>query len=322
MGRLSGFPLKKKAIFFRQAATMISSGLAIDRAVSTAGLTTLPEAAKISRAITSGSSLSKAMSAYPWLFSEYEIAILNTGETSGTLDRQLQVLADELEQNYRLLQTLKSKLAYPILVAHVAVFVPPLVVLVMQGLKPYLQLTLGTLLPVYLVMGLAWLIHRLSSQGSLRYLLDTALSLTPILGNVLRLLALVRFTRAMSHLLEAGTLPYHALQLASRACGNSVVESHLYTSFNKLGKDARASEWMQRSGQFNPTIVSLVASGEETGAMAAMFGKAAELLEMEFRDRVHLVMTVLPVLMLLGVGVLVGWRCVNILGGYIKLLSL
>lgn len=322
MGRLTGFSLKKKALFYRQAATMIGSGLSLDRAVSTAGLTLLPEARQISQNITNGSSMSKAFAAYPWLFSEYEVALLHTGETSGTLENQLQVLADELEQNYRLLSTLQSKLAYPILVAHVAVFVPPIVVLVMQGLEPYLKLTLGTLIPIYLLLGVAWSLYRMSSRGSLRYVLDTLLNLVPILGSVLKLLALVRFTRAMGHLLEAGTLPYHALQLATRACGNSLVESQIMGSYRKLGQEARASQWMQQSQLFSPTVVSLVASGEETGSMAAMFAKASELLEMEFRDRVHLVMTILPVLMLLAVGALVGWRCVQLLGGYVKMLNL
>ncbi|MFN8607709.1 MAG: type II secretion system F family protein [Vulcanimicrobiota bacterium] len=313
-GLFGGFPLKNKTVFFRQLATMITSALPLDRAITTAGTGLLPQAREIAQKILAGSNFSQALAAYPFLFSEYEVAMIHTGETSGTLDTQLNVLARELEQTHQLVQSLTSKLVYPVFVSHFAIFVPSLVVLIKDGVEAYFRLTLGTLLPIYVVLGVLWSGYRLgTTTGTFRYVIDTGLNLVPVLGSVLRLLALTRFTRALAHLVEAGTLPYHAFQVAARACGNSWVRSQLYTSYRKLGTDGKLSQMMIRSCLFPVTVTSLVESGEETGQMGPMLAKGAELLEMEYRSRVNLIMTVLPVLMLLAVGGLVGFRVYKLL---------
>jgi len=309
MSFLTGFPLKKKTLFFRQLSTMINSALALDRAVVTAGIGLLPQAPQIAQKLLSGNSFSQSLAQYPHLFSEYEVAIIASGETSGTLDTQLQVLAAELEKTYRLVQLLSSKLFYPAFVAHMAIFIPPIVLLVKDGPQAYFRLTLGTLIPIYLVLGVAFTLYRLGSNtGAFRYVIDTGLAWVPVLGRVLKVLALTRFVRGLSHLIEAGTLPYHAFQVSARACGNSWVRSRLYTSYRKVGQEARLSEWMNESLLFPPMVVSLVASGEETGQPGPMLAKAAELLDMEYQEKVKLIMTLLPVLMLIGVGLLVGYR--------------
>ncbi|MBS2040208.1 type II secretion system F family protein [bacterium] len=313
-GLFGGFPLKNKTVFFRQLATMITSALPLDRAITTAGTGLLPQAREIAQKILAGNSLSKALAAYPFLFSEYEVAMISTGETSGTLDTQLNVLAQELEQTHQLVQSLTSKMVYPVFVSHFAIFVPSLVVLIKDGPEAYLKLTLGTLFPIYLVLGVLWTAYRLgASTGTFRYLIDTTLNLIPVLGGVLRLLALTRFTRALSHLIDAGTLPYHAFQVAARACGNNWVRSLLYGSYQRVGTDGKLSQMMIRSQLFPITVTSLVESGEETGQMGPMLAKGAELLEMEYRSRVNLIMTLLPVLMLLAVGGLVGFRVYKLL---------
>lgn len=288
---------------------MITSALPLDRAISTAGSGVLPQAKAMAQMILAGNPFSKALAAYPYLFSEYEVAMVATGESSGTLDTQLNVLAAELEQTHQLVQSLKSKMFYPVFVAHFALFVPSLVVLVKDGLEPYLRMTLGLLIPIYLVLGLLWTCYRLgTTTGTFRYVIDTTLNLVPVLGSVLRLLALTRFTRALSHLVDAGTLPYHAYQVAARACGNSWVRSRLYTSYRRVGSDGKLSQMMGLAYLFPITVTSLVESGEETGQMGPMLAKGAELLEMEYRGKVNLVMTILPVIMLLSVGGLVGFR--------------
>lgn len=308
-GLFGGFPLQYKTVFFRQLATMITSALPLDRAITTAGTGLLPQAKAIGQMILAGNSFSKALAAYPYLFSEYEVAMVATGETSGTLDTQLNVLAAELEQTHQLVQSLKSKMVYPIFVAHFALFVPSLVVLVKDGVEPYLRMTLGLLIPIYLALGFLWTCYRLgTTTGTFRYVIDTTLNMVPVLGTVLRLLALTRFTRALAHLVEAGTLPYHAFQVAARACGNSWVRSRLYGSYRRVGPDGKLSQMMGLAYLFPVTVTSLVESGEETGQMGPMLAKGAELLEMEYRGKVNLVMTILPVIMLLSVGGLVGFR--------------
>lgn len=323
MSGLFGFSPRKKAIFFRQLATMVHAAVSLDRAVSTAGVGTLPQSIPMARAIVAGRSLSQSMEAYPGLFNEYEVQIVRLGETSGSLDRQLEVLAVEQERGYQLRQSLMSKLFYPLLVAHMAVFIPPLVLLVQHGPESYFRMTLGTLIPIYLVGLIGWVLYRAGGAlGPGRQLMDSLFAWIPILGAVLRLLALTRFLRTLAHLLEAGTLPYQALQVSARCCGNSRVRARLDGAYRKLGQDRKVSEWMQVSGLFSLTVLSLVASGEESGRVGELVAKAAELVESEYREKLHLVMTVLPVLMLLAVGLLVGVRVFSMVRGYVQMLNL
>lgn len=318
-----GFSHQKKALFFRQLATMVGASLSLDRAVATAGTGILAQAPEMAKRIVGGDSMSACFARYPPLFSHYEVQLLKVGEASGTLDDQLKILATELEVSYRMRQSLTSKLVYPVLVAHMAIFVPPIVVLITRGPADYARLTLGMLIPIYVVLGSLWLLYRLSSTvGGFRSLIDSLLACVPVIGKVLKLLALTRFTRALAHLLNAGTLPYHAFQLAAVTCGNNWVSGRLLSAYKKLGDERKLSEWMHASNLFSITCVSLVSSGEETGQFGKMLAKASELLEMEYQASVHLVMTLLPVLTLLSVGAMVGVRVYWMVKDYVQLLNL
>lgn len=318
-----GFSHQKKAMFFRQLATMVGSALSLDRSVATAGTGTLPQAQEMAKRIVAGDSMSACFARYPHLFSHYEVQLIKIGETSGTLDDQLKILATELEVSYRLRQSLISKLMYPVFVAHMAIFVPPIVVLITKGPADYARLTLGMLIPIYVIVGTLWLLYRMSSTiGGFRTLVDGALGYVPVIGKVLKLLALTRFTRALAHLLDAGTLPYHAYQLAAITCGNNWVRGRLLGAYKRLGDERKLSEWMQASNLFSLTCISLVSSGEQTGQFGKMLAKTSEMLEMEYQESVHLVMTLLPVLTLLGVGALVGVRVYSMVKDYVQLLNL
>jgi type IV pilus assembly protein PilC len=318
-----GFSHQKKALFFRQLATMVGASLSLDRAVATAGTGILAQAPEMAKRIVNGDSMSACFARYPHLFSHYEVQLLKVGETSGTLDDQLKILATELEVSYRLRQSLTSKLVYPVLVAHMAVFVPPIVVLITKGPADYARVTLGMLLPIYVIFGTLWLLYRASSTlGGFRAFVDGLLAWVPVIGKVLKLLALTRFTRALAHLLNAGTAPYHAYQLAAVTCGNNWVSSRLLAAYKRLGDERKVSEWMHASNLFSVTCVSLVSSGEETGQFGKMLAKTSEMLEMEYQASVHLVMTLLPVFTLLSVGALVGVRVYSMVKDYVQLLNL
>lgn len=314
-----GFSLQNKALFYRQLSAMVTAALSLDRAVTSAGAATLKQAPALADRIRQGDSMAVAFSRFPNLFSEYEIEMIRSAELSGSLDRSLQILANELERSNTLQKSLMSKLAYPVLVAHMAVFVPSLVILVQSGLPAYLWATLGIIIPVY-VVGL--LLYVSYTSGVLRAPLDTLMIHTPVLGSALRLLACTRFVRGMGHLVEAGTLPYHAYAVAAKACGSSWLRAHLGAGYRKVGDQGTMSQWMIASQSFTPTVTSLVHSGEETGQFGPMLNKAAELLEQDYVHKVQAVTTVLPVLALLSVGGLVGYRCYGMIQDYLKLLDL
>lgn len=305
---LVGFPLQKKSIFFRQLATMVDAALPLSSALATAGKQVAPKLAReMADQVDAGERLSAVMARYPHFFSDYEISMVSTGEISGNLDGQLGALADGVEKSWRLQQEVSSKLVYPVLVLHAAVFIPPLYVLVTQSPAAYLKLTLGLLIPAYLVTFLVWAIYRFSGQSQgMRKFMDSALAMTPILGAPFKTLGLARFCNSMSYLAESGFNPDQAVQIAAGSCGSAYVGDRILAAQERLGKGSRLSQVLTASGVFNPLFVSMVATGEESGQLSRLLAKAGEHLDTELKTQTHRIMTVLPILLLLGVGVVVG----------------
>lgn len=292
---------------------MVGAALNLSNAVKTAGGHTFPSLTdEMAGYINQSYPLSAVMARYPQYFSDYEVAAVATGENNGSLDVQLAQMANEMEKAYSIRQGLLSKLFYPALVAHCAVFIPPLVVLVTKGMGPYLHMTLGILIPVYIVLFCLFAGYKLSSQSSVfRGAVDTLIYYTPVLGSTVRLMALTRFLRVLSHLHEAGVLPDKALMIAAETCGNRHVTSLVKGSFNRLGDTVRTSKIMASTGVFPKMAVQMMATGEETGTTGAMLNKVADVTEQDMNVSMHRIVTVLPVLMLLAVGALVGYQVVG-----------
>jgi type II secretory pathway component PulF len=320
---LFGFSLHSKSLFFRQVATMVTAALPISKAVQTAGVGSKPKlAVEMSGLIDKGYAFSQVLARYPHYFSDYEVAVVKAGEGSGTLDRQLQMLATELENTYFQQKALMGKLAYPILVAHCAVFIPPLVLLVQKGPSAYFHLTLGILVPFYVIMFLLLLFYRAGAQsGSFRRAFDGFLAFVPILGGVVRLMATTRLMRVLSNLTESGFLPDKAIMVATESCGNAWIAGCVMGAWRAIGDTARTSQVMTRSRVFTPTTCAMVASGEESGQMGMLMAKAGEMMEAELQSRLNMLVTVFPALMMIGVGGMVGFIVIKIFGGYNDLLK-
>lgn len=318
-----GFPLKKKALFFRQLATMVDAGLPIGQATETAGRTTAPKVSRdLSSMISQGHPLSGAMKAFPYYFDDYEISMVVAGESAGDLDGQLNSLATSIEWNWSLRQKLVARLAYPILVMHAAVIIPPLFLLVTQGLKAYITLVLSLLLPTYLLVGGLVVLYRLCSLGSsFRALFDSVLINIPILGAPFRTAAKMRFLDALGKMNGAGLLPDRAIPLAAGACGNRGVGDAIIVANKRLGLGHTISDNLTASRQFKAIEVSMVATGEEAGNVSSLLAKAAEHLRLEYETETHKIMTVLPVVLLMLVGTLVGGICIYMMTGVIAPLT-
>ncbi|MFA5505033.1 MAG: type II secretion system F family protein [Vulcanimicrobiota bacterium] len=307
-----------KAVFFRQLATMIQAGLPVGRAVSTASEVGLRKVGSslVSMIEKKGSTLSEAMARFPHHFSRCEVAIVRAGEKSGQMDRQLEELATAAEQDWQMQKKITSKMVYPLLVAHAAVLLPPLVLLVSSGLAAYLKAILTILVPAYCVAAGLFLSYRFFKQsGGPRRLMDTLLSTAPLIGGPKKLGARIRFLRTLASLIEAGFLPSQALPLAADSCDNFWLRDKVMPTWNKLGKEVTLSQVMRLSGAFESFEIGLVVSGEEAGSFSATLKRASESLRPEYDAQVHRLMTVLPIVMLLFVGGLVGFVVINTMAG-------
>lgn len=303
-----GFPLNQKSIFYRQLATLVHSAVPINSAVKTAGIQTCPKLAnEMSDFISKGHRLSEVLGRYPFYFSPYEVHMVDSGETSGNLDGQLSDLAESLERSWQLKTQIVSKLVYPLLILHCAVFIPPIFLLVTKGLEAYLTLTLGILIPVYLVAAFVFAVYRLASQNSgLRKFFDAVICALPVLGTPFRTMARARFLDAMAKLNEAGFKVDQAIPLAARACGNRAIGDRIEAAHRAVGIGQPVSATLGFGALFPPLVTTLVVSGEESGNVSPLLSKAAEHLEGDFKAQVHRLMTLLPIMLLLLVGAVVG----------------
>jgi MSHA biogenesis protein MshG len=307
-----------KAVFFRQLATMVHSGLPVGRAVKTSAEVGLQRLGTSLATLVEqkGLTLSEAMAKYPYHFTKYEVALVRAGEKSGQMDRQLEELAATAEADWQMRKKINSKLLYPIIVAHSVVVLPPLFLLVKDGLAAYLQTVLGILLPVYILTIGTMITYRMCKlYGGPRGFLDSVLSTAPIICGPVRYGARIRFLRTLSNLIDAGFLPSQAIPLAADACDNFWLRDKILVAWEKLGKEVNLSEVMRASDAFGSFELGLVVSGEEAGTFARSLKKASECLQPEFDAQVHRLMTVLPVLMLFMVGSIVAVVAVKTMTG-------
>lgn len=320
---LFGLPLKTKAVFFRQLATMINSGLPVGRAVSTsaeAGMARLGE--QMTNEIEAGNSLAETMERYPYHFDRYEVALVKAGESAGQLDIQLKEIASSVESTWALTQQIASRLIYPFLVVHGAIFLPPLFLIVKDGIEAYLRFTLSIFVPMHLFLACCFLAYRyFRVLGGPRRLIDHTISLIPVIGSPYKLLARIRFLDALGNLIEAGFLPNQAVPLAADSCGNFWLRDAVMEAWNVEGRESAISDIMYKSRAFSPMEIGLIVSGEEAGQFSRTMKKAAESLKPDFQAQVHRIATVLPVILLLMVGLLVGFVAVKSMMGILAPLT-
>lgn len=308
-----GMNSKVKAVFFRQLATMVHSGLPVGRAVSTSSESGCQKiGAELAALVDQGACLSEAMAKYPYHFSRHEIALVKAGESSGQLDRQLNELAAGAELEWQLRKKISSKMVYPALVAHSAVFLPPLFLLVTYGLAAYIKAVLVMLVPAYVIIGGGFLAYRFFRQhGGPRRVMDHCVSAIPFLGTPGILGARIRFLHTLANLIEAGFIPGQAIPLAAEASDNFWLRDRIMTSWKRLGKEVNISSIMENSQGFASFEVGLVVTGEESGQFTATLKKAAETIKPEYEAQIHRLTVILPVVMLFVVGGIVGLTAIR-----------
>lgn len=320
---LFGLSPQTKAVFFRQLATMVHSGLPVSRAVHTAGQAGMAEiASEISGLIDHGSTLAEALARFPYHFDRYEIAMAKAGETAGQLDRQLMELAKTSEATWALTKSITGKMVYPMVVLHGAILLPPLFLLVKDGPEAYLRTVLMVLIPLYLVMVSTFLSYRFfRTHGGPRRLFDHFFTAMPLVGPPMKLSARIRFFEALGNLVEAGFLPDQAIPLAAESCGNFWLRDQVMEAWKILGHDNPISDILRKSKAFSHIELGLVVTGEESGHFAATLKKSAESLKPDFEAHVHRLTTVMPVVLLLIVGGIVGFIAVKSMMGILAPLN-
>jgi type IV pilus assembly protein PilC len=329
-----GTGVKPKAItiFARQFSTMINAGLSLTKCLTILGQQTESEGlriviAQVGKDVEAGQSLSDSMSRHPKIFPPIFTNMVRAGETGGVLDEVLGRVADHFEREQQLKAKIKSAMTYPLamgsLVMIVLVAMMVFVVPVFQGMFASMggQLPLPTQILVDIsvgVRGMPGLIFLVIVIGgtvffrwwkateSGRLIWDTMKLRMPVFGQLVRKIALSKFTRTFGTLVSAGVPILSALEIVGTTAGNAVVEQAVKKIRSAVKEGETIAKPLSEAPVFPSMLVQMIAVGEETGALDAMLNKIADFYDEEVSTAVDGLTSLIEPLMMASLGLIVG----------------
>ncbi len=336
---------KELAVFTRQFSVMIDAGLPLVQCLEIlAGQQENQLFQKVlvgtRGAVEGGSTLSAAMRQYPKVFDALYVNMVEAGETGGILDTILQRLSTYIEKNVKLQRAVKSALVYPIGVLTIAGGVITLLLWKVVPVFATLFAGLGVDLPlptrivislsnfVGSIFGLLLLVAIVGTVVSIKvwygtkqgqYVLDSFILKLPVLGLLMRKIAVARFTRTLGTLISSGVPILEGLDITARTSGNAVIERALQKVRKALEEGKSLTEPLKESEVFPGMVTQMIGVGEQTGAMDAMLQKIADFYEEEVDAAVKDLLTALEPVMIVFLGVVVGGVVISM---YLPLFSL
>ena len=322
---------KEIAIFFRQFSVMIDAGLPLVQCLEI--LAANQENAAFQKTLTGvrttvegGATLANAMRQYPKAFDDLTTNMIEAGETGGILDIILQRLAQYVEKAVKLRSAVKSALIYPVAVVSMAFLVVGAllkwVVPIFSNLFAGLDVALP--LPTRIVMGLSafvgqfWWFFIVGIVGVVfgikwirkdprgRYWFDYTLLKLPILGILLRKIAVARFTRTLGTLITSGVPILEGLSITARTSGNAVLEEALLKVRKAIEEGRTIVDPLRECGVFPNMVTQMIGVGEATGAMDNMLQKIADFYEDEVDSATKDMLAMLEPVIIGLLGVMIG----------------
>ncbi|HLA81103.1 MAG TPA: type II secretion system F family protein, partial [Thermoleophilia bacterium] len=323
---------RDKAVFARQFATMINSGLAVLRALHVLETQTQnPKLRDIVRAVRedveAGMPLSDAMAKHPAAFDRLYVAMVRAGEAGGALDQTLNRLATQLEKDDSLRRSIKSAMAYPVLIAAFAIMVMigmllfiipifanmykdlggqlPSLTRMMMGVSNVLKGYWFIVFPVLIL--LVWLMIRMKNTEQGRRGWDRMkLKLPMKLGPVVQKIAIARFSRTLATLVSSGVPILQAIEITGKTSGNSVLEESMVDVKESVRSGESIAKPLSRVPVFPPMVTHMISIGEETGALDSMLNKIADFYEDEVDAAIKSLTSIIEPIMMMFVGGMVG----------------
>lgn len=341
----AGVNAKDLAVFTRQFSVMIDAGLPLVQCLEIlAGQQenkTFESVLTTTRAsVEGGSTLSAAMRQHDKVFDALYVNLVEAGEAGGILDTILQRLANYIEKNVKLKRAVKSALVYPVAVLGVAAGVITLLLWKVVPIFATLFLGLGVALPlptrivmalsnfvgsifglmiVVFIAGVAVALKLWHGTEKGRYILDGVLLKMPLVGILLRKIAVARFTRTLGTLISSGVPILEGLDITARTAGNAVIEKALSMVRRALEQGKNLADPLKETNVFPGMVTQMIGVGEQTGAMDAMLQKIADFYEEEVDAAVKDLLAALEPAMIVILGLVVGGIVISM---YLPLFSL
>ena len=339
---------KSLQVFARQFATMIAAGVSV-----VAALVTLEEQTDdkylaevlgdVRSDVEGGVILSKALARHPKVFNRLFVAMVEAGESSGTLDTVLDRVAVQIEKETQIKRRVKSAMVYPAVVITFAclvltfmlMFIIPVFVNVFDQLHGQLPMPTQIVMHMSYALRHWWFVifpaigamifafrrYKRTERG--RQVWDRFKLRIPMrIGDVVHKIALARFSRTLSTLLSSGVDIIKALEITGATSGNWVVEQALADIRTRVHEGVPISQPLQDDPVFPPMVGQMVKIGEETGELDAMLGKVADFYEDEVDSSIQSLTSIIEPVLMIGVGAMVGTIVIAMYMPMFKMLTL
>jgi type IV pilus assembly protein PilC len=329
-----GVSQKEIAIFTRQFSVMIDAGLPLVQCLEILGTQQVNRAFQkvlfqVRQDVESGSTLADALRKHPKVFDELFCNMVAAGEAGGILDTILQRLSEHIEKAVKLRASVKKAMIYPVAVITIAIgviwviltFVIPVFASLFQNLGGGAALPL----PTRIVIGMSHFLQRFSlpifaALGAVywfgfrpfyateagRYRVDAFMLRMPIIGMLLRKIAVARFCRTLGTMISSGVPILDALAITGKTAGNAVVQAAIMKTRASIEAGKTISEPLRETEVFPAMVTQMIGVGEQTGALDTMLAKIADFYDDEVDDAVAGLLTLLEPIMISFLGVMIG----------------
>jgi type IV pilus assembly protein PilC len=335
---------KELAIFTRQFSVMIDAGLPLVQCIEIlAGQQANHAFSKVltgvRMTVEGGSTLASAMREYPKVFDDLYTNMVEAGEAGGILNGVLERLSTHIEKSVKLRRAVKSALIYPSAVVFIAVGV---ITLLLWKVVPifatlFAGLDVALPLPTRMVIGLSNAVATFALPAVIllclggyglrlfyttpqgRLVVDSIILRLPLLGVLMRKIAVGMFTRTLGTLISSGVPMLEAMDITARGAGNAVVEKAILQVRRAIEAGRTIVDPLRETGVFPNLVVQMIGVGEHTGSLDAMLQKIADFYEEEVDVAVADLLTAMEPLIILFLGVVVGGVVISM---YLPLFSL
>ena len=318
-------------LFARQFSTMIDAGLPIIQCLDIlysqqANATFKKMLKEIKESVEGGATLAEALKKFPKQFDDLFVNMIAAGEAGGILDAILRRLAAYMEKAARLKAQVKGAMTYPIVTLVIAIIVLAVILVFVIPVFQEMFADFGGELPVptqivvamsdmvkskiiYLIIGLVLFIiafKKFYSTQKGHDIVDDLQLKIPVFGELLRKVAVAKFTRTMGTMLASGVAILEALDIVAKTAGNRTVEKAIYNVRSGIAEGRTMADPLNESGVFPPMVCQMIGVGESTGALDAMLEKIADFYDEEVDQAVENLTALIEPFMLVFLGVTIG----------------
>ncbi len=331
LGRQGRVSRKELAIFTRQFATMIDAGLPLVQCLDILGAQQENGAfqkviMRVKEDVESGSTFADALAKHPRVFDDLFVNLVSAGEVGGILDTILARLAAYIEKAMKLAKQIKSAMVYPATIVAVALIVTvvllvyvipifgqmftdfgqalPAPTLFVLALSTYTRkyFLVGVVVLVLLVLGVRWYYRREDGRRKI----DRLLLRLPIFGDLIRKIAVARFSRTLGTMVSSGVPILEGMDIVAKSAGNKVIEEAVVRARTSISEGKTISEPLAESKVFPVMVTQMVGVGEATGALDAMLNKIADFYDDEVDAAVAALTSLLEPMLMVFLGVVIG----------------